>query len=222
MVSWSVIAAEDDQSSNLVISSFEGQPMFSEVSRKEADMILARDAEDDEKLAVGIQIAVGKSVLSADVQVEPVISIDVNGKSADTVADEIIGHLGGVSVEGCVVVMQGLSGTGKGTTVAKLQQKLPKVVTWSNGNVFRSLTLLVVTWCEQKGLPFSTDVLTAELLAECMSYLSFGEYGGNYDIKISGLGLSYLVKLCDVYTRSPPPFYGVLFSFRYLRSPQTC
>ena len=31
----------------------------------------------------------------------------------------------------------GLSGTGKGTTVAKLSEKLPNVTCWSNGNVFR-------------------------------------------------------------------------------------
>ena len=93
-------------------------------------MILSRDKEDDEKLAAGIRIAVDKGVLSADVQVEAVTSIDVFGKSADAVADEIIGHLGEATSKGCVVVMQGLSGTGKGTTVAKLQQKLQNVVTW--------------------------------------------------------------------------------------------
>ena len=42
--------------------------------------------------------------------------------------------------QGCVLVLQGLSGTGKGTTVGKLANMLPKAVTWSNGNVFRSLT----------------------------------------------------------------------------------
>jgi hypothetical protein len=192
-VSWSVVSAEDDLSSNAVISLFATEPTFIEVSKKETDMILARDAEDDQKLAAGIEIAVRKGVLSAQVQVEPVITIDVYGKSADQVANEIIGHIGGISVEGCVIVMQGLSGTGKGTTVAKLQSKLPKAVTWSNGNVFRSLTLLIVTWCEQNGVSFSTDVLTPELLEECMSYLSFGEFSGKYDIKIAGLGLNYLV-----------------------------
>lgn len=33
-----------------------------------------------------------------------------------------------------VLVLQGLSGTGKGTTVAKLQALLPRASTWSNGN----------------------------------------------------------------------------------------
>ena len=195
MVSWTVVSHEDDRSSNAVLKAFESEPTFNAVSKKETEMILSRDKEDDEKLAAGIRIAVDKGVLSADVQVEAVTSIDVFGKSADAVADEIIGHLGEATSKGCVVVMQGLSGTGKGTTVAKLQQKLQNVVTWSNGNVFRSLTLLVVTWCEQTGTPFSTDILTAELLAECMSYLSFGKFNDKYDIKINGLGLNYLVIL---------------------------
>ena len=59
-----------------------------------------------------------------------------------------------VVVGGCVLVLQGLSGTGKGTTVAKLQAALPSCVSWSNGNVFRSLTLLAVTHCEQAGVAF--------------------------------------------------------------------
>ena len=60
-----------------------------------------------------------------------------------------------------VRVLQGLSGTGKGTTVDKLKAKLPKAVAWSNGNVFRSLTLLAVTRCEADGKAFSEAVLTA-------------------------------------------------------------
>ena len=67
------------------------------------------------------------------------------GKSADAVADAIIASLGDAPKRGCILVLQGLSGTGKGTTVAKLQATLPKCVSWSNGNVFRSLTLLAVT-----------------------------------------------------------------------------
>lgn len=32
-----------------------------------------------------------------------------------------------------------------------LKKKLPNAVTWSNGNVFRSLTLLAATSCEVNG-----------------------------------------------------------------------
>jgi len=92
-------------------------------------------------------------------------------------------------------VLQGLSGTGKGTTVAKLQQQLPRCTAWSNGNVFRSLTLLAVTRCEQLGQPFGAHVLTPQLLAELVRCLSFGKYGadGAFDIKIDGYGLSLRV-----------------------------
>ena len=33
---------------------------------------------------------------------------------------------------GCVMTLQGLSGTGKGTTVDKLKEKLPNAQTWSD------------------------------------------------------------------------------------------
>ena len=106
-------------------------------------------------------MAVEKGVLPASPPVEPVTKIDVLGKSADQVAGEIISGLGDAPAAGCVLVLQGLSGTGKGTTVDKLKAKLPKAVAWSNGNVFRSLTLLAVTRCEADGKAFSEAVLTA-------------------------------------------------------------
>ena len=93
-----------------------------------------------------------------------------------------------------LIVFQGLSGTGKGTTTAKLkvgwgplprdawryrracsetwlrqawhcgvvdcgmhacacaQERIPNTVCWSNGNLFRSLTLLAVTHLEKAGI----------------------------------------------------------------------
>ena len=62
---------------------------------------------------------------------------------------------------------------GKGTTVANLQEKLPQAVTWSNGNIFRSLTLLAVTWCELFNLPdFEPEqALTAQNLAGFMKMM---------------------------------------------------
>ena len=41
----------------------------------------------------------------------------------------------GPDFKGGVLVLVGLSGTGKGTTVDKLKQKIEGCVTWSNGNV---------------------------------------------------------------------------------------
>ena len=67
---------------------------------------------------------------------------------------------------------EGLSGTGKGTTVAKLQSLLPNASCWSNGNIFRALTLLAVTYCETHGAvgAFSPHALPPPLapLRECL------------------------------------------------------
>jgi hypothetical protein len=71
-----------------------------------------------------------------------------------------------------------------------------KVVTWSNGNIFRSVTLLAVTWCEQQSNIDGFDkkkALTKENLQSFMSMLSFGKFNGKYDTRINGLGLDMLV-----------------------------
>ena len=87
----------------------------------------------------------------------------------------------------------GCSGTGKGTTVEKLSSQLPNTVTWSNGNVFRSVTLLAATWSEQNGhAEFNAAAaLTAENLKNFMGMLSFD--AAAMDIKINGLGLDHMV-----------------------------
>jgi hypothetical protein len=87
--------------------------------------------------------------------------------------------------------------------VARLRQKLEtdqgkKVVTWSNGNIFRSVTLLAVTWCEQQdggtdGVFDKDKALTKENLQSFVGMLSFGKFNGKYDTRIHGLGLDMLV-----------------------------
>ena len=134
-----------------------------------------------------------KGVLEEAPSVEPTRKIDVLGKSADAVAEEIIGALGSAAKSGCILVLTGLSGTGKGTTVSKLQAALPNAASWSNGNIFRALTLLAVTHCEKSGVAFSVDVLTPELLQTLMSYLEFGKFNGCFDTKIAGYGYECLV-----------------------------
>lgn len=68
--------------------------------------------------------------------------------------------------------------------MATLKDKLEKedkkqVVCWSNGNIFRSVTLLAVTWCEQQddcgGKFIPEKALTKENLANFMSMLEFGK-----------------------------------------------
>ena len=185
----------DDTTSNAIIMTFRGEAAFDAFARAEMDDILKRDAEDDEKLAAGISMAVQKGVLPANPKLEALNRVDVLGKSAEAVAGEIIRALGDAPSKGCVLVLQGLSGTGKGTTCTKLQQQLPRCTSWSNGNVFRSLTLLAVTRCEQSGTAFGPSVLTPAFLADLVACLSFGKYGpgGAFDIRIKGYGLEMLV-----------------------------
>ncbi len=83
----------------------------------------------------------------------------------------------------------------------KMEQEQGKtVVTWSNGNIFRAVTLLSVTWWEQQqsDATVSLDadqVLTKDNLSLFMSMLSFGKHPttGQYDTHIQGLGLDYYV-----------------------------
>ena len=70
------------------------------------------------------------------------------------------------------------------------------MVTWSNGNIFRSVTLLAVTWCEQNvegGVFDKEKALTKENLESFVKMLSFGKFNGKFDTKISGMGLDMLV-----------------------------
>lgn len=90
--------------------------------------------------------------------------------------------------------------TAQGTTVAKLKEKLEtqdskRVVTWSNGNIFRSVTLLAATWCEQQNLSGfdAQKALTKDNLESFMKMLSFGKFNGKFDTRIEGLGLDLLV-----------------------------
>lgn len=60
----------DDSTSNAIISAFRGVAAFDAFAKAEMDDILKRDAEDDEKLAAGIAMAVKKGVLAANPPVE--------------------------------------------------------------------------------------------------------------------------------------------------------
>lgn len=183
----------DDSTSNAIIAAFDQQPDFVKFATAEMEAIQARDAEDGDKLAAGIAEAVKRGALEAEPAVEHTTVVQVLGKSADAVAAEIVAKLGRATTSGCVLVLQGLSGTGKGTTVAKLQAALPRAVCWSNGNVFRSLTLLAVSYCEANDIPFSADALTGPVLTRLVQCLSFGKYNGKFDIKIEGYGHNLLV-----------------------------
>lgn len=183
-----LIKAQDDKTSGAIIEFLKDDAVFMDLAKKELDGIVTRDDEDAEKLAAGVDQAIKKGVLPGDLPPPEYEKIDVLGKTADQVADEIIAKLPKDS--GCIMILVGLSGTGKGTTVDKIKAKMPKASTWSNGNCFRALTLLAATHCEQQKLDgFDPAVLTAENLATWAGMLEFGEFDGKFDIRINGLGI---------------------------------
>ena len=203
-ITYSVLAEQNATTTNEIIDHYESNSAFQSLSKSEGDSTLRRDCEDGEKLQRGIDLARERGVLDPNFVPENYISIDVLGKTPDQVADEILGTVKESSKGGSgggLVILCGLSGTGKGTTVSTLKSKLETqdgktVVCWSNGNVFRSLTLLAVTWCEQQSDCDGFDpakALTAENLASFASMLEFGKFGGKFDTRICGLGLDLLV-----------------------------
>lgn len=194
-ITMDVLKAQDDKTSTAVIECLKAEPAFADLSKKEMDSIIQRDEEDGEKLQAGVQQAMDKGVLPKDLEPPKYEQIDVLGKTADQVADEIIAKL--PKGEGCVMILVGLSGTGKGTTVDKIKAKVANSSTWSNGNCFRSLTLLAATHCEQAGKEgFDPACLTPENLAAWAGMLEFGKFGEKFDIRVNGLGLD--VKVSEV------------------------
>ena len=182
-VTYAVLAREDDKTTAAVLPLLKGCDAFAHLSAVEGAAIQQRDAEDEEKLAVGINIAIEKKVISSNPNVADTIKIDVVGKCAEAVAAEIVGKL--PAKTGNVVVLQGLSGTGKGTTVKKLQSHLDNCVCWSNGNVFRSITHLLAEEFPQ-GSPFPEEAITAERISKCVSRMDFCKVNGEFDVVIDG------------------------------------
>lgn len=190
-LTFGLLQQQDAATSTAVIELLQGDETFEAASAKVAEAIRVRDKEDDEKLAVGIKAAVEKEVLPADFVPKKYKSIDVLGKTPDEVANAITADVGDAAESGCVIVLCGLSGTGKGTTVARLKSLLPNAQTWSNGNIFRSITLLCARYCaklaEESGEEVGIDAaLTPENLRTFLGCLSFGKFGPNgaFDTRI--------------------------------------
>jgi cytidylate kinase len=207
-ISREILVKQNAETSNAIIDHWKDSEEFLALAKAEGDLTIQRDEEDAVNLQKGIDFAKSKGVIDPNFVSEPYVTLDVLGKTPAMVADEILGTIKSGSNSssetnnaGSVIVLCGLSGTGKGTTVSNLCQKLEqdegkKVVTWSNGNIFRSVTLLAVTWCEQQSDidGFDKDkALTKENLQSFISMLSFGKFNGKYDTRINGLGLDMLV-----------------------------
>ena len=209
VVSLSLLEKQNAETSNSIIEYLDDSSLFQELSKYEGQLTIQRDVEDSQKLQKGIDYAISKGVISDTFEKPTYCDIDVLGKSPDDVAKEILSKVDGDNKddedamdEGSIIVICGLSGTGKGTTVAKICQQLQdnqgqKVVNWSNGNIFRSITLLAVKWCEQNcdgGNHFDKEkALTPENLSTFFNMLEFGLYNDKYDIRIKGIGMDTLV-----------------------------
>jgi hypothetical protein len=202
-VTWDELKAQDATTSAAIIRALRADRTFQNFARLETAAIQKRDDEDGEKLQAGIQLAINKRVIPANIVVEPIRVIEVESKSPAQVAEEIISALGPAANTGCILTLQGLSGTGKGTTVDILKKTLPNSMTWSNGNVFRALTLLVTRYAEQNNVPFE-QALQPENLQAFTKMLSFQKFGSQFDIQINGLGINVRVTfflLCHVLCR---------------------
>lgn len=206
---YDLLTSQDSHTSSFIINSLESSAAFVRLASCEGKLIRDRDAEDDVKLDEGIAIARSKNAVPRDYKAEPYITIDVLGKSADEVAATMLSHID--TSNAFVLVLCGLSGTGKGTTVEVLKKRLAeqghKVTTWSNGNIFRSMTYLAATYCLQNGkTDFDPDFsLTPELLQSFLGMLSFGKQkNGKYDTRINGLGVDMLVgDVCNTELKKP-------------------
>jgi len=186
----SLLLAQNSEMTTWIIERLAEELKFSFFAECEGKGIVARDQEDAEKLKRGITIAIEKGVIPRQDPPPSYAAVEVFGKSAQEVAEEIrSGASGPEGWKGGVIALVGLSGTGKGTTMEMLQTMLPKAITWSNGNVFRSLTLLAVTHAMHQGQDFSAEFLTPENIQTWMAMLSFGESSpGHFDIRVQGLG----------------------------------
>lgn len=177
-ISAAILRQQDDVCSSYVMQLLHSNSAFHKLAASEGRRIVERDAEDERKLASGIALAFDKGILTTRPKVCPAIPINVMGLSAKQVTDKILHHL--PSHVGNVIVLQGLSGTGKGTTVAKLCQELPRSVTWSNGNVFRSYTYLCDEMLATEGKDMTEANLTEELLANVVRRVTFDKCDDNH------------------------------------------
>lgn len=201
-ITYRLLQQQNAETSSALIDSYGSSRAFAKLSAYEGELTIRRDHEDDLKLQAGIDFSKSKGVIDPHFVPEPYQTIDVLGKTPDEVAETILHQVQSSqsSSSGLIIVLVGLSGTGKGTTVNCLRSKLESagqsVVTWSNGNIFRSVTLLAATWCEQHIADGRLDVskaLTKSNIESFMGMLEFGQFGGQWDTRIRGLGLDHLV-----------------------------
>lgn len=211
MVSWSLLARQDDVATAAALDFFISNSKFAYLAEAETKDILDRDAKDASALREGIKFAQLKGVLPK-ITPPSYTKINVLGKTGEEVAKEILEvNIGEAKCKsGCVVVLVGLSGTGKGTTVSKMREQLAAkncvAVTWSNGNAFRCLTLLA---CEKAGSDSDVStILSPENLSSWIdNNLKFlkNPNSNEWDIELTRLDNSkvYVSDVCNSLLKEP-------------------
>eukprot|EP00924_Labyrinthula_sp_SR-Ha-C_P013083 maker-scaffold_12-snap-gene-9.0-mRNA-1 protein AED:0.01 eAED:0.01 QI:73/1/1/1/1/1/2/143/324 len=146
-----ILRKQNSETSNYIISNFEDNSKFLDLSQKQTQLILRRDEEDGVELQKGVDIGINRGSLSPLTKKPAYHKVNVLGKSPAEVCQEILAEVSEDVNSGSVIVVVGNSGTGKGTTVAELSSLLPNCRTWSNGNIFRCFTLLSNKHCARNG-----------------------------------------------------------------------
>lgn len=194
MKHFDILKKGNDETTNFIIESFSGHSHFEALSQKEAERLIKRDQEDEELLQRGVEKAIARGLSPRQTVGYDSHKILVEGKNATAVAKEILKKVKfAEDKRGELIVLHGRSGTGKGTTVARLSELLPRSRAWSNGDIFRSLTYLAVRESEKQGKTFGPHLLDAVLLDRLIKMLHFGKHRGEYDILIKGHGDAELV-----------------------------
>ena len=130
-ITYSILKEQNASTSNAIIEHLKENPSFQRLAKFEGDSTVKRDNEDDSKLAKGIAFAQQKGVLDPKHVPQPYTQIDVLGKTPEEVATTIITQVQEKSKEtnktkGSVVVLCGLSGTGKVSRQLWLQLQLER------------------------------------------------------------------------------------------------
>lgn len=169
-------------STNSIIEYFKSESRFMKLAKLEQDALEARDRKDAQFLADGVQQAIEEGLLAQLEETPAYEDIDVMSMTPNQCAEFIASKL---PRDGAVVVVVGGSGTGKQTTVNELMKLLPSAVAWSNGDCFRSLTMLAIAHSKQSGERI-TDCLTSQNLDTWAGMLEVTTEG---DVLIKGCGI---------------------------------
>ena len=213
-ISYDLLSQQGVSTNEAINRFFSNSTLFEDYSATQSRLVTARDEADTANLQEGIDYSVEQGVLDEISEPVPYTKIDVLSLvPADTASIILLAsNLDDSTVptdEGSSIIVIGKSGTGKGATLSELEKMLiqlgqdeDKIINWSAGNVFRSYTLLAVTWWEQQqedgNIPLDCDfnagvAITPSNMELFTSMLQFGLFNNEYDTRIRGLGFDTYV-----------------------------